>query len=58
MLFMAVSTQWRTSMSGLIGLDYNALRVVIDLGGFACDPADFAGVRVLEAASLKEMRRD
>lgn len=54
---MAVSSQWRTSIGGVVGLDYTAVRVAIDLAQLECSPDDFANLRILESAALREMRR-
>ena len=57
--FSAVSTQWRTGMSGATGLDYPAVFATIDrlhrtLDDEARD-AIFADVQVMERAALGEM---
>lgn len=58
-VFIAMSTQWRSSGVGVIGLDYNALPVVMRFSGVP--PADRAGVfesiRILEDAALETMRK-
>lgn len=56
MIFVAMCSQWRTSMAGLTGLDYNALPIVTQMGGYQCSPDDFASIRILEAAAMKELR--
>lgn len=54
-----MSTQWRVSMGGPIGLDYGALPAVLRLVGVP--PAQrseaFDGVRTMEDAALEYMRR-
>lgn len=57
-LFADMSTQWRVGMSGLVGLDYAALPVVMDLRGVAAaDRGEvFDGLRVMESAALEELR--
>ena len=57
-VFLLVGTQWRTSMSGVVGLDYNVLFRLLDL---ECQDQDrwkevFEGVRVMESAAIAAMR--
>lgn len=56
--FAALSTQWRMSMSGPTGLDYNAIPNVLRLTGIprAEWPEVFDGIRICEGAALKKMR--
>ncbi|KIF80812.1 hypothetical protein TSA66_00925 [Noviherbaspirillum autotrophicum] len=57
-VFIAMSTQWRTGMGGPIGLDYNALHLVMRMSSIRRDewPFVFDGVRAMEAAALEKMR--
>jgi len=57
-VFVAMSTQWRTGMSGATGLDYAALPFVMRVCGVrAADRADvFDGVRTMESAALTVLR--
>lgn len=59
-MFIAMSTQWRIGMSGATGLDYNALPVVMKLGGIPAKdrPAVFEDVRIMEDAALVQMRAE
>lgn len=52
-----MGTQWRVGMSGAIGLDYNALPVVMAMTGIPENerPAVFEDLRVMETAALKAM---
>lgn len=51
-IFRRALTQWRTSFSGVIGLDYTALDLVMRWHEVA-DPADcFTRVQVMEDAAL------
>lgn len=57
-VFAAMQTQWRVSMAGPVGLDYNALEPVMRLRGIAKrDRGEvFDAVRVMELAALEVMR--
>lgn len=57
-VFDAMSTQWRAGVSGAIGLDYNALPVVLRMSEVPRKewPGLFADVRVMEGAALEKMR--
>ena len=54
-LFGAISTQWRTSMSGYTGLDYNVLFARMDRMKLSDQDYEwlFDDVRVIEAEALK-----
>lgn len=56
--FIAMSTQWRTGMAGVTGLDYAALPPVLEMTAVARDewPDVFDGVRTMEAEALRLMR--
>ncbi len=53
-----MSTQWRTSMAGVIGLDYNAIPAVLRMTGIPRSdwPHVFECIRVLEDSALVTMR--
>jgi hypothetical protein len=53
--FVALSTQWRTSYGGLVGLDYNAIPPVFRLIGIPRKewPDLFEDLRVMEAETLR-----
>lgn len=57
-VFIAMSTQWRTGMSGATGLDYNAMPMVMKMGRIPAKewPAVFEDVRVMEDAALVTMQ--
>lgn len=57
-LWRAVSTQWRTSLSGAIGLDYNAVLRVAEVLGIEMGQGLLGKLQALEAATLKRPRRD
>lgn len=57
-LFMTVQTQWRfTGMGGAVGLDYNAVDVVMRrLRMEDSDGALFRGLQVMEVAALNAVK--
>lgn len=59
-LFCRMSTQWRTTFAGMIGLDYGVLFRLLDRRyGDDADAWDqaFDDVGVMETATLQEMRK-
>lgn len=59
-VFAAMGTQWRTRRSGVTGLDYAVLPIVLRLTGVprADWPAVFDDLRVMEDAALTSMHKD
>ena len=53
-IYSRVSTQWRSSAGGLIGLDYQEVHRELDREGLEGDRREevMAGIRVIEAAAL------
>ena len=60
MLFVRVGTQWRSSMAGYYGLDYNVVIRLLERMGV--DDAEFSdmldNIRVMELEALKVIRED
>lgn len=58
-VFIAMLTQWRAGAMGLIGLDYAALPVVLDLNAVPQDDRSmiFEDIRAMEDAALAVMRQ-
>jgi hypothetical protein len=57
--FLAMGTQWRASGTGLLGLDYNVLPMVMRLTGVPrAEWQDvFWGLGVMEAAALEQIHK-
>ncbi|WP_279388694.1 DUF1799 domain-containing protein [Pseudodesulfovibrio tunisiensis] len=51
-LWVASSTQWRSTGFGIIGLDYPAVKLVSETIGMRFTPGLFAKIRLLEMESL------
>lgn len=60
MAFLQVSTQWRTSPAGVVGLDYAGARVAWELLEVEVSPETMAGVMLIERTVVAELgkRRD
>jgi hypothetical protein len=58
-VFNALSTQWRYSMSGVTGLDYNAIPTVLRMMKVARDEWQwlFEDIRFMESIALTEINR-
>jgi hypothetical protein len=56
-LFAACATQWRVAPAGgLIGLDYSALRAVLQMRGVLDQETAFEDVRMMERGALAAAR--
>jgi hypothetical protein len=57
-LFNRMGTQWRVSMTGVTGLDYNVLFRLMDVDGLAGEDWSrvFADIQVMEAQAMEMMR--
>ncbi|WP_072166282.1 DUF1799 domain-containing protein [Erwinia sp. E602] len=51
-VFRAMSTQWRTGMNGVTGLDYNVLPWLMKVGGVEDEATALDDIRVMERAAL------
>lgn len=58
-LFISVSTQWRTSMNGVTGLDYNVLYHKMDRMNLSDEQYEELEneIRILEDSALETMRK-
>lgn len=50
--FLRMVTQWRATMSGVVGLDYNVLFQIMDLYAINDQVMVFEDVRIMESAAL------
>ncbi|VYU55928.1 Uncharacterised protein [Metakosakonia massiliensis] len=51
--FQAASTQWRTGMGGITGLDYNVLPWLMKLNGVEDEATALNDIRVMEATAMR-----
>lgn len=56
-VFRAMSTQWRTGVNGVTGLDYNCLPQVMDWLGVEDKATVFSDIRVMESAALATIHK-
>ncbi len=52
-LFLKLSTQWRTSFSGVSGLEYKSVMILFDLYDVKNRREVFEDIQVIEMAALK-----
>lgn len=52
-----MSTQWRTGMGGITGLDYNVLPWLMKLNGVEDEVTALTDIRVMESVTLKIMHQ-
>jgi hypothetical protein len=57
-LFMRVSTQWRTSVGGITGLDYSAVIAVINMYAYPEPRSVLEDLQVMEVAAMVEMNKE
>ena len=56
-MFLRVQTQWRTTMSGVIGMDYAALAWVFKLYGVDDPRSLLEGLQIMEAAAMSVINK-
>ena len=58
MLFIRMMTQWRTTMGGVIGLDYSVLQMLFDLYDIDNRKDIFEDIQVMEREAMIHMNKD
>ena len=58
MLFVRMTTQWRTTMGGVIGFDYNVLQMLFDLYDISNRQEVFEDLQIMEREAIKFMNKD
>jgi len=58
MLFIKLMTQWRTTMGGVIGLDYTVLQMLFDLYDIDNRKEIFEDIQVMEQEAMLHMNKD
>lgn len=56
-LFLRIQTQWRTGMSGVIGLDYPAIETFCRIRKQVLTPELFEGLQIMEMVILSEFNK-
>jgi hypothetical protein len=57
-MFLRCSTQWRTSMAGIIGLDYAALQWLFTLHPPDDPAALLADIQIMESAAIEVINKE
>ena len=58
MFFIKMMTQWRTTMGGVIGLDYSVLQMLFDLYDIDNRKEIFENIQVMEQEAMIHMNKD
>ena len=58
MFFIKMMTQWRTTMGGVIGLDYSVLQMLFDLYDIDNRKEIFENIQVMEQEAMLHMNKD
>ena len=51
-------TQWRTTMGGVVGLDYSVLQMLFDLYDISNRQEVFEDLQIMEREAIKHMNKD
>lgn len=57
-IFIKLMTQWRTTMSGVIGLDYSVLQMLFSMYDVNNKVEIFDDIQVMEREALKHLNKD
>ena len=58
MLFIKLMTQWRTTMGGVIGLDYSVLQMLFELYDVNNRQEIFENIQIMEQEALIHMNKE
>ena len=58
MIFIKMMTQWRTTMGGVIGLDYSVLQMLFELYDIDNRKEIFENIQVMEQEALIHMNKE
>ncbi len=58
MLFIKLMTQWRTTMGGVIGLDYTVLQMLFELYDVNNRQEIFENIQIMEQEALIHMNKE
>jgi hypothetical protein len=57
-MFLRCQTQWRTTMSGVCGLDYTAVQWLFKLYEVKDPPAVLEDLQIMESAAMKILNKE
>ena len=58
MFFIKLMTQWRTTMGGVIGLDYSVLQMLFDLYDVNNRLDIFEDIQIMERVAMKHLNKE
>tara|TARA_R100000234_G_scaffold13418_1_gene7455 strand:+ start:429 stop:671 length:243 start_codon:yes stop_codon:yes gene_type:complete len=58
MIFIKMMTQWRTTMGGVIGLDYSVLQMMFELYDVSNKTDTLENIQVMERHAIKILNKD
>tara|TARA_R100001230_G_C5635419_1_gene142347 strand:+ start:449 stop:637 length:189 start_codon:yes stop_codon:yes gene_type:complete len=58
MLFIKIMTQWRTTMGGVVGLDYSVLQMLFELYDIDNRQEIFENIQIMEQEALIHMNKE
>ena len=58
MFFLKMMTQWRTTMGGVVGLDYSVLQMLFDLYDVSNRQEVFEDIQVMEKEAIKFLNKE
>ena len=58
MFFLKIMTQWRTTMSGVIGLDYSVLQMLFQMYDVRNKKQIFEDIQVMERAAMNILNKE
>ncbi len=57
-IFIRMMTQWRTTMGGVIGFDYNVLQMLFEMYDIDNRKEIFEDIQVMEREAMIHMNKD
>ena len=58
MFFIKMMTQWRTTMGGVVGLDYSVLQMLFDLYDINNRKEIFENIQIMEQEAMYHMNKE
>ena len=58
MFFLKMMTQWRTTMGGVVGLDYSVLQMLFDLYDISNRKDIFEDIQVMEREAMIHLNKE
>ena len=58
MFFIKMMTQWRSTMGGVIGLDYSVLQMLFDLYDISNRKEIFEDIQIMEREAMTHLNKE